>query len=178
MNLDRSPFPEPPFAVYRPSRCFGRQLRTALLALSLPWVACAAPGGHGREHESPLGMIPCEQLSGVAVPPDALGMPTRGAVVTGAKTIAGSGAGAQVVPEYCLLVGAIHAVDRGPRISISRSPCPPQWNHKVMMFGGGGYDGAIPSMTGNVPAGPADGRTPLQRATSSLAATPDTRRVR
>ncbi|MFH8562158.1 hypothetical protein [Streptomyces sp. NPDC017988] len=32
-----------------------------------------------------------------------------------------------------------------------RVALPQQWNMKSMMFGGGGYDGTVPDVTGNVP---------------------------
>lgn len=40
---------------------------------------------------------------------------------------------------------------------------PEQWNRKAMMFGGGGYNGTVPNVAGNVPAGPLDQPTPLGR---------------
>jgi len=40
---------------------------------------------------------------------------------------------------------------------------PDAWNQKAMMFGGGGYNGTIPNVAGNVPAGPVDQPTPLGR---------------
>jgi feruloyl esterase len=44
-----------------------------------------------------------------------------------------------------------------------------------MMFGGGGWDGTIPAVGGNVSVGPADKPTPLQRGYAPSAVTPVTR---
>ncbi|BEP65411.1 tannase/feruloyl esterase family alpha/beta hydrolase (plasmid) [Variovorax sp. V213] len=46
---------------------------------------------------------------------------------------------------------------------------PGTWNNKVMMFGGGGFDGFIPDLAGNVPAGPAAQATPLGRGYATFA---------
>ncbi|MFD0852201.1 tannase/feruloyl esterase family alpha/beta hydrolase, partial [Actinomadura adrarensis] len=40
---------------------------------------------------------------------------------------------------------------------------PAEWNHKAMMFGGGGYNGTVPDIAMNVPLGRADRPTPLAR---------------
>jgi len=40
---------------------------------------------------------------------------------------------------------------------------PANWNKKAMAFGGGGFDGSIPNVAGNVGFGPTDKPTPIQR---------------
>jgi len=40
---------------------------------------------------------------------------------------------------------------------------PASWNHKAMAFGGGGFDGSIPNVAGNVGFGPTDQKFPLGR---------------
>ena len=40
---------------------------------------------------------------------------------------------------------------------------------EVVMFGGGGFDGSIPNITGNVPAGPTNQLTPLGRGYATFA---------
>ncbi|WP_393937031.1 tannase/feruloyl esterase family alpha/beta hydrolase [Piscinibacter sakaiensis] len=74
-----------------------------------------------------------------------------------------SGSGARVIPEHCLVTGTIAPVDTtAPDIQF-RVALPTTWNRKVMMFGGGGFDGTLPNVTGNVPAGPADQALPIGR---------------
>ncbi|WP_019140808.1 tannase/feruloyl esterase family alpha/beta hydrolase [Noviherbaspirillum massiliense] len=117
----------------------------------------------------------CAQLSGRTVPASAIGLPTTGAVVTGAQLVAASGSGASAIGEHCKLTGEIKPVDQtAPPIRFELN-LPSSWNGKVVMFGGGGYDGSIPSTTtttannvttsipANVPAGPTDQLKPLGR---------------
>jgi feruloyl esterase len=46
---------------------------------------------------------------------------------------------------------------------------PTAWNTKAVMFGGGGFDGSIPNVTGNVPQGATDQPTPLGRGYATFA---------
>jgi feruloyl esterase len=80
-----------------------------------------------------------------------------------------SGSGTQATGEYCLVSGAFNPVDpAAPQIKFQIA-MPTVWNNKIMMFGGGGYDGTIPAPTGNVPAGPATQLTPLGRGYATFA---------
>ena len=113
--------------------------------------------------------LTCSQLVGKTVPAGSIGLPTTGATVTAAATMPASGTGAQAVGEYCLVSGAISPVDTSaPQIKFQIA-MPTTWNHKIMMFGGGGYDGTIPAPTGNVPAGPTTQLTPLGRGYATFA---------
>ncbi|MFZ3572243.1 tannase/feruloyl esterase family alpha/beta hydrolase [Streptomyces sp. BH097] len=121
--------------------------------VALPATAGAATGPPVR----------CEELAELAVPADALGLPTSGGHVTDAKTVPASGAGSGAVGEYCQVDAEIFPVDpEAPNIEM-RVALPTEWNGKGMMFGGGGYDGAIPSLTTDVPFGDAGAGTPLAR---------------
>ena len=113
--------------------------------------------------------VACAQLAGTAIPASAIGLPTSGGAVATAAVVAASGTGASAVPEHCLVNGAISPVDRtAPEIRF-RVALPVIWNTKVVMFGGGGFDGSIPSVTGNVPNGPTDKPTPLGRGYATFA---------
>jgi pimeloyl-ACP methyl ester carboxylesterase len=87
----------------------------------------------------------CEQLTALKIP--------GGAVVKSATLIAASTS----LPEYCKVEGSI-----APSIHFEID-LPSAWNRKLLMLGGGGYDGIIPYTAGNVPAGPADRPVPLAR---------------
>ena len=52
--------------------------------------------------------------------------------------------------------------------SSSGSRCRRFGTRKVVMFGGGGFDGSIPNVAGNVPAGPTDQLVPLGRGYATL----------
>lgn len=113
--------------------------------------------------------LTCSQLVGKTVPAASIGLPTTGATVSAATTMPASGSGATAVGEYCLVSGAISPVDpNAPQIKFQIA-MPTTWNNKVMMFGGGGYDGTIPAPTGNVPAGPTTQLTPLGRGYATFA---------
>jgi len=59
--------------------------------------------------------------------------------------------------------GSIKPVDsHAPSIKFELD-LPSAWNLKLLMLGGGGYDGVIPNTAGPVPAGPADKPVPLAR---------------
>ena len=96
--------------------------------------------------------LSCSQLLAVKIPAYAIGLPTTGAVVTATQSVAASGTGTSAVGAYCLVSGSIMPIDpTAPNIDFQLA-LPAAWNHKVMMFGGGGFDGSIPSVTGNTPS--------------------------
>ena len=106
---------------------------------------------------APIAPAPCASLVGLAIAPTSIGLPTRGATVTSAAPAA-SKAGA----AYCLVSGAIAPVDpQAPEIQFHVA-LPAAWNGKVVMLGGGGFNGVIPDVTAsplNTPPQP----SPLER---------------
>ncbi|WP_042263341.1 tannase/feruloyl esterase family alpha/beta hydrolase [Paraburkholderia heleia] len=112
---------------------------------------------------------PCERLLGFTVPAYEIGLPTSGASVTAVKPVAASGSGATALPQYCEVTGKISPVDRSAPDIQFKVALPVHWNDKVVMLGGGGFDGTIPDVTGNVPNGPADKPGPLGRGYATFA---------
>jgi len=105
----------------------------------------------------------CAGLKGMMIPAGSIGLPTTGASVTSATVVAASGTGAVAIGEYCKVLGEIYPVDpAAPNIKF-QVDLPTGWNHKAMAFGGGGFDGSIPAVGGNVGFGPADQLYPLGR---------------
>ena len=106
----------------------------------------------------------CAQLGSKPIPASAMALPSGGAVVTSATQIdAVVTAGRVAMPAYCKVLGSIAALDRtAPAIQFELD-LPTMWNRKLLMLGGGGFDGTIPNTTGNVPAGPYDRPVPLAR---------------
>ncbi|WP_248323532.1 MULTISPECIES: tannase/feruloyl esterase family alpha/beta hydrolase [unclassified Caballeronia] len=133
-----------------------------------PFAALALAACHGGNDDNnngtpPTAALSCAQLAGMSVPANAIGLPTTGATVAAAAVVPASGTGVSATPEYCLVSGSIAPVDQtAPKINFQVA-MPTQWNSKAMMFGGGGYDGTIPAVTGNVPAGPTTQPAPLAR---------------
>lgn len=120
--------------------------------------ACGGLGGDGK-----LPTTSCAQLAGVAVPAAAIGLPTRGARVTGAEVVAAGGTAPKAFGEHCRVAGEIDPVDAtAPPIKFQIA-LPAGWNHRALMLGGGGYDGTVPNVVGNVAAGPADSPNPVGR---------------
>ena len=117
-------------------------------------------GPHGPP---PPSKTSCPQLNGLTIPAREIGLPTTGAIVTSTTQVAASGTGATATGSYCLVAGAIRPVDPSAPDILFNVALPDQWNGKILMLGGGGFDGSIPAVTGNVPSAPANLPGPLSR---------------
>lgn len=117
-----------------------------------------------EKHEPPpRSKLSCPDLNGLSIPARKIGLPTTGAVVTSTTQVAASGSGATATGSYCLVAGAIHPVDPSAPDILFNVALPDQWNGKILMLGGGGFDGSLPAVTGNVPSPPANLPGPLSR---------------
>ncbi|WP_407928110.1 tannase/feruloyl esterase family alpha/beta hydrolase [Collimonas humicola] len=134
-----------------------------LLGMALLSAGCSS------ELQAGAGPLSCPQLNGMAISAQAIGLPTTGAIVTDAHSVPAAGAGVAATGEYCLVKGEIDPVDpAAPKIKFQLD-LPTAWNHKALMFGGGGYNGTVPDVSGNVPAGPLDQAKPLARGYATFA---------
>lgn len=120
-------------------------------------MRCGPHGSPPRSKQS------CPQLNGLTIPAREIGLPTTGAVVTSTTQMPASGSGATATGPYCLVAGAIHPVDSSAPDILFNVALPNQWNGKILMLGGGGFDGSIPAVTGNVPSAPTTLPGPLSR---------------
>lgn len=102
----------------------------------------------------------CTGLAGTEIPATAIGLPTTGGEVTGARLVAPSGTGTEAIGEHCLLDAAIHPVDKSAPDIEMRVAIPSDWNEKVYMLGGGGYDGTIPDLAEPLAFGSGNANTP------------------
>ena len=145
--------------------------RHPLLALGCLSAAALAACGGGSDTPPPTAATPktCDALVGMAIPASAIGLPTRGGTVTAATVVAAAGTGAAATPEYCNVTASIAPMDATAPSIMFRLALPTAWNGKAVMFGGGGFDGTIPNVAGNVPAGPTDKPTPLGRGYATFA---------
>ena len=149
-------------AVTYPTRWGGALCCIATLVLA----GCGGGSSDSGASQSPMS---CQQLPGMSIPAAEIGLPTTGGTVTTATFVASSGTGSAVVPEHCLVTGTISPVDpAAPNITF-RVALPESWNSKALMFGGGGFNGSIPNVTGNVPNGPTDQPRPLARGYATFA---------
>ncbi|KZB88443.1 feruloyl esterase [Amycolatopsis regifaucium] len=123
---------------------------TPLLAtLAMPLAAHAQQSASGH----------CAGLDGLEIPAAAISLPTSGGQVTATRLVAATA----TTGEYCLVDAAIRPVDPAAPPIKMQVALPTQWNRNALMFGGGGYNGTIPNVAGNVPFGPADRPVPLAR---------------
>ncbi|MFG3452882.1 tannase/feruloyl esterase family alpha/beta hydrolase [Stutzerimonas stutzeri] len=137
--------------------------RTRLFNIRSTPLRVAAPALLALAIAQPTLAASCSELNGAQIPAAAIMLPTSGATVTAAAAVPGGGAAPQTFGPYCELDVAIAPVDpTAPTIKM-KIALPDAWNQKAMMFGGGGYNGTIPNVAGNVPAGPVDQPTPLGR---------------
>ena len=136
---------------------------TAILGLGLTGCGGGTSGATSTPSTPAVAAKSCADLNGMVVPSASIGLPTTGAMVTSATVIAAAGTGSAAVGEYCKVLASITPVDAtAPSIKFQLN-LPTTWNNKAMMFGGGGFDGSIPAVGGNVGIGPSDKPTPLQR---------------
>jgi len=146
--------------------------RGAFLGAFATAALLAACGGGGDDTPAappaatPLG---CTDLAGMTIPAASIALPTTGGTVTTAAVVAPSGSGATAIAEYCLVNGSISPVDTSAPKILFRVALPTVWNSKVVMFGGGGFDGSIPNVAGNVPQGPPTQPNPLARGYATFA---------
>lgn len=103
----------------------------------------------------------CAPLAGMRIPASAISLPTTGAVVEAAALTTAVVSGQTV--EHCQVDAGIHPADPAAPPIKMRLALPLGWNGKGLMFGGGGYNGTIPALTGNVPFAAADAPAPLAR---------------
>lgn len=135
----------------------------AILALGLAGCGGGGSGPATDDTPPPILAKTCAELDGMAIAAAAIGLPTTGATVTSTTVVSATGTGAASVGEYCKVLASIAPVDpNAPSIKMQVN-LPADWNGKAMMFGGGGFNGSIPNVGGNVGMGPQDKQTPLQR---------------
>ena len=113
----------------------------------------------------------CAGLVGREVPADAIGLPTGGAVVDSATLTppAPATGTAPAAPEHCDVRVTIRPVDPAAPGVHARVNLPTEWNGKAMHFGGGGYNGSVPTAATNAPSAPAGTPTPLTRGYATFA---------
>ncbi len=127
------------------------------MTLVLALAGCASPGGQ------PSVPMSCTDMGTLTVPASAIGLPTTGARVTGATLVAAGGTAPKTFGEHCRVTGEIDPVDpQAPKIKFEIA-LPTSWNKRALMLGGGGYNGTVPNVVGNVAAGPADQPNPVGR---------------
>ena len=149
----------------QPQRSLGHLSLLLSFAASAVLVGCGGSDTNDGANPPPPAPQPlaCADLNGMTIAAADIGLPTSGALVTAATPVAAAGSGASATPEFCRVSASISPVDPTAPPILMQVALPAAWNNKVMMFGGGGYSGSVPSLTGNVPAGPTAQATPIGR---------------
>lgn len=155
-----------------------RAVRTAALSTAVATslavaaqVVSAPAAGAGSAVTTSTAAAPapptCTDLVGTTIPAERFSLATRGGEVTAASrnTVVLDG----VLVEYCRVDATIHSVDRSAPDIKMRVAMPTAWNHKGMMYGGGGYNGTIPDLQADVHYGPNGGPVPLARGYAMFA---------
>ncbi|MEW2131073.1 tannase/feruloyl esterase family alpha/beta hydrolase [Streptomyces sp. NPDC005435] len=109
----------------------------------------------------------CAGLAGMEIPASVMSLPTDGGRVASVQVRTGVVSGETVA--YCQADADILPVDPSAPAIKMRVALPYGWNGKALMFGGGGYNGTVPDLTGNVPFGPTDQPAPLARRYATFA---------
>ena len=102
----------------------------------------------------------CASLAGTAIVATQISLPTSGASVATAVSVAASAAG-NTLGDYCQVRGTIQSVDPQASAINFAVNLPMQWNRKAIHFGGGGFDGTLIDGTEPIRFGPADKPAPL-----------------
>lgn len=131
-------------------------LRTLTVAACAALVGSSLVGPAEASPTAPNPAAQCAVMAGTTIPASRISLPTRGAKVTSAALLT-----TPVTGTYCQVTADIHPVDKAaPAIKLQVN-LPQTWNHRSMLFGGGGANGTVVTGLGQVPAGPATGPTPL-----------------
>jgi Tannase and feruloyl esterase len=128
----------------------------AVKTLLIAAVMALLPAAAGAQTLTPEG---CASLTSVTVPPARIALPTSGAHMTAAKSVAASGA----TPAHCLVSGEIAPVDSSAPPIRFQVALPLAWNGKALGLGGGGFNGTIPAVTSPQYAGSPTATPPLAR---------------
>jgi feruloyl esterase len=103
----------------------------------------------------------------MTIPASVISLPTTGGRVR-AATVTTTVVSGQTI-EHCQVDADLYPVDPSAPAIKMRVALPNGWNRKALMFGGGGYNGTIPALTGQVPFGAPDSPAPLARRYATFA---------
>lgn len=125
-------------------------------ALLIAAVMALLPATAGAQTLAPEA---CATLASVTVAPAAIALPTSGARVTAARSVAASTA----APAHCLVSGEIAPVDSSAPPIRFQVALPLAWNGKALGLGGGGFNGSVPAVASPAYAGSPAATPPLAR---------------
>ena len=135
-------------------------MRATTIALGAAAILAGAAAGPAFAQQPA-----CAKLATLTVPASAIGEPTTGAVIKGAKLVAAAARNGNNPdrPEYCEVTGEIMPVDpAAPPIKFQVN-LPTKWNSKALQMGGAGFDGFVVTGLGPPSRSPLATPVPLMR---------------
>lgn len=143
-------------------------MKRTIRRLAVPVMMLLAATAVAGPASATTGAAPaCAALNQLKIPASVMSLPTTGGRVTAAATTTAVLGGRTI--QYCQVDADLYPVDPAAPAIKMRVDLPSAWNHKALMFGGGGYNGTIPDPASNVPFGPADQPVPLARGYATFA---------
>jgi hypothetical protein len=116
-------------------------LRTRLFCILIAFSAVLSIPARAQSQASSPAQS-CKSLRTFKIPATSIALPTTGAQVDSAKLIHDSHG------EYCKVLGRIFSVDPTANPIHFEVNLPTQWNHKVVHYGGGLFDGWLGATNG------------------------------
>lgn len=113
-------------------------------ALLLIVAGVAGAPGLAAADDAPVRMraADCADLQGLTIPASAIGLPSSGAVVQSAVSVAASESG-NPNGDYCKVTGVVRPHNpASPNLTFEVN-LPLAWNGRALQMGGGGYDGTL-----------------------------------
>jgi feruloyl esterase len=139
-------------------------LAVALVGIGLGLTTLVRAADTGT---TPLPSAACAGLQGLSIPASAIGLPTSGAVVQTAASVAAADKD-NANGAFCKITGIVKPKNpKSPNLEFEVN-LPASWNRRALQMGGGGYDGSL--VTGLTPytLEPATLGTPLKQGYVTL----------
>ncbi len=122
----------------------------------------------GRAQDTTTRLVTdCASLKGMEIPASAIGLPTAGAVVETATSVAANEP-RNTNGEYCKVTGIIKNATASTALFEFEVNLPPSWNGRALQMGGGGYDGTLVTGLGPYTLQPAGQDSPLKQGYVTL----------
>jgi feruloyl esterase len=129
-------------------------------------VAVLAMSGYSQE-PTHLAPADCAMLKDLSIPASSIGLPTSGAVVQTAVTVAASEE-KNINGDFCKVTGIVKPKNPdSPNLEFEVN-LPLTWNRRALQMGGGGYDGSLVNGLTLYTLQPATTPTPLKQGFVTL----------
>ena len=149
-----------------PSLRYHAWRETASVVLLEVVALFAATTGHAQVETRKLA-ADCAALKNFSIPASAIAMPTAGALVQEATSVAAD-AENNVNGDFCKVTGVIRNATASTAVFEFEVNLPNTWNGRAVQFGGGGYDGSLITGLRGYSNQPPTADTPLKQGYVTL----------